>query len=52
MTACFGEVNPIPVKYALQLMNYDVGEPRLPLITMSLAGKEKLKQEMQKQKII
>ena len=48
----FSEVNPIPVKYALQLMNYDVGKPRLPLISMSLAGKEKLKQEMQKQKII
>ena len=48
----FSEVNPIPVKYALQLMNYDVGEPRLPLISMSLAGKEKLKQEMKKQKII
>ena len=30
-SALFCEVNPIPVKAALELMGWDVGEPRLPL---------------------
>lgn len=31
----FIEVNPIPVKYALNLMGFECGKPRLPLIEMS-----------------
>lgn len=41
--ALFSEVNPIPVKAALNMIGYNVGTPRLPLIEMSEKGKEKLK---------
>ena len=30
----FSEVNPIPVKYAMNKLGYDVGKPRLPLTEM------------------
>lgn len=39
----FIETNPIPVKTAMKLMGWDVGNFRLPLIDMSLKNKEKLK---------
>lgn len=39
----FAEVNPIPVKAALNIIGYDFGEPRLPLIPASDGVKEKLK---------
>lgn len=39
----FSEVNPIPIKAALNMMGFNVGIPRLPLVEMSEAGKEKLK---------
>ena len=35
----FAEVNPIPVKYALNLMGFDFGAPRLPLIELSTKNK-------------
>ena len=41
--ALFSEVNPIPVKAALNMIGYNFGIPRLPLIEMSEDGKEKLK---------
>ena len=41
--ALFSEVNPIPVKAALNMIGYDFGVPRLPLIEMTEEGKEKLK---------
>lgn len=41
--ALFCEVNPIPVKAALNMCGYDVGMPRLPLVEMSVSGKEKMK---------
>jgi 4-hydroxy-tetrahydrodipicolinate synthase len=44
--ALFCEVNPIPVKEALNLMGYNYGIPRLPLVEMSDKGKEKIKSEM------
>lgn len=44
--ALFCEVNPIPVKAALNMIGYNVGTPRLPLIEMSDSGKEKLKSEL------
>lgn len=40
--ALFCEVNPIPVKYALNYMGFKCGTPRLPLIELSDAGKEKV----------
>ncbi|MBR0427430.1 MAG: 4-hydroxy-tetrahydrodipicolinate synthase [Clostridia bacterium] len=45
--ALFSEVNPIPVKAALNMIGYDFGVPRLPLIEMSDEGKEKLKSLLQ-----
>lgn len=43
----FSEVNPIPVKAALNMKGYDYGIPRLPLIEMSADKKEKLKKAME-----
>ena len=42
----FCEVNPIPVKAALNLLGYNYGIPRLPLIPLSDAGKQKLEKAM------
>lgn len=36
INALFSEVNPIPVKEALNIMGYNFGKPRLPLIPMSV----------------
>lgn len=48
----FSEVNPIPVKYALNLKGYNFGIPRLPLIELSEENKEKMKKVMQKHSLI
>lgn len=44
--ALFLEVNPIPVKAALNLMGFDMGKPRLPLVEMSKTNLAILKQRM------
>lgn len=44
--ALFLEVNPIPVKAALNLMGFDMGKPRLPLIEMSQENLAILRQRM------
>ena len=41
--ALFSEVNPIPVKAACNMIGFNAGLPRLPLIEMSEAGQEKLR---------
>lgn len=38
----FCEVNPIPVKYALNAIGYDYGIPRLPLVELSKDKQEKM----------
>ena len=38
----FSEVNPIPVKAALNIIGYNYGVPRLPLIEMTEDGKKKI----------
>lgn len=43
----FCEVNPIPVKAALNLCGYQVGTPRLPLLEMSKTNQEMLKKEIE-----
>jgi 4-hydroxy-tetrahydrodipicolinate synthase len=48
MGKLFIEVNPIPVKNAMNMMGMDVGEPRLPLCDMEPANYEKLKISLQK----
>lgn len=43
----FCEVNPIPVKTALNMMGYNFGKSRLPLIDMSKSGKQRLKKSLE-----
>ncbi len=45
-SALFCEVNPIPVKVACNMLGFNSGTPRLPLIEMSNSGKERLKNAM------
>lgn len=45
-SALFSEVNPIPVKAACNMIGFNAGVPRMPLIEMTDAGKENLKNEM------
>lgn len=40
--ACFVEVNPIPVKEAMNLLGFGAGVPRAPLTKIEDAGREKL----------
>ena len=40
--ALFSDVNPIPVKEALNILGWDIGSCRMPLVDMSAEGKEKL----------
>ena len=40
--ALFSEVNPIPVKYALNQIGFDCGIPRLPLVELSDENKERI----------
>lgn len=46
--ALFCEVNPIPVKAALNMVGYNAGIPRLPLVEMTKANQEILKNEIEK----
>ncbi len=46
INALFCETNPIPVKTALNMMGYNFGTPRLPLVEMSDEGKITLKNAM------
>ena len=44
----FCEVNPIPVKHALNLMGYDYGIPRLPLTELTDKNKEKMEKVLKR----
>lgn len=46
INALFYEVNPIPVKAALNLMGFDVGTLRMPLTDMEPANVERLRKEL------
>ena len=46
----FCEVNPIPVKYALNVMGYNFGVPRLPLTELSKTNQEKMVKVLKKVK--
>lgn len=50
--ALFSEVNPIPVKTALNLMGRNVGKPRLPLVEMEEKNLNNLKLQMQEYGLI
>ena len=47
INSLFCEVNPIPVKAALNMIGYDFGKPRLPLIEMSSANSDILKNNLE-----
>ena len=48
----FSEVNPIPVKAAMNMLGFKAGGLRLPLVEMTSNGKEKLRKELKKLNII
>ncbi len=50
--ALFMDVNPIPVKAAMNIMGWKAGECRLPLVKMDEAKLERLKKEMKNAGII
>jgi len=43
----FFETNPIPVKEAMNLMGWNLGKPRLPMVPMSQGAKERMKKVME-----
>lgn len=45
--ALFWETNPVPVKAALELMGWPVGDPRLPLAKLSSANRQRLSDLLQ-----
>ena len=45
--ACFVEVNPIPVKEAMNLLGFEAGAPRAPLTVIETANRDKLKVAME-----
>ncbi len=52
INALFIDVNPIPVKEAMNLMGFDVGACRLPLFRLSDQNRQKLIQVLQKYNMI
>ena len=52
INALFSDVNPIPVKEAMNLMGWECGECRLPLVSMQPQAKEHLRALMQEQGLI
>lgn len=52
ISSLFCEVNPIPVKYALSQIGYNVGTPRLPLTEITEEGKEKVNRALKNLNII
>ena len=50
--ALFSEVTPIPVKYALNLMGYNYGKPRLPLVELSAKNQERMREAMKNHNLI
>lgn len=48
INALFSDVNPIPVKEAMDILGMGIGPCRLPLVPMSNSGRQVLKQELEK----
>ena len=51
INSLFSEVNPIPVKAALNNLGFNFGLPRLPLLEMSEEKRKKLFENLNNQKI-
>ena len=47
----FSEVNPIPIKTACNVIGFDAGIPRMPLVEMSESGRKELSLEIEKYKV-
>lgn len=47
INSLFCDVNPAPLKYVMNLLGYNFGIPRLPLIEPSENNKEKIKKELE-----
>ena len=52
ISALFSDVNPIPVKEAMNLMGMEVGPCRLPLVPMSDSARENLKNQLAKKGLL
>lgn len=52
MNIMFSDVNPIPIKTAMNLYGFDAGECKLPLVPMSVAGYHNLKDCLTKYDLI
>ncbi len=52
VNALFSDVNPIPVKEALNMMGYACGDCRLPLYPMTDSGKEALREQLKKHNLV
>ena len=52
INALFSDVNPIPVKEAMNMMGWECGECRLPLVSMQPQAKEHLRSLRQEQGLI
>lgn len=52
INSLFSDVNPIPVKAAMNLMGFDVGECRMPLAPMQPQALEKMKALLKKHKLL
>lgn len=52
MDIMFSDVNPIPVKTAMNLIGFNAGECRLPLVPMSYSGYHDLKECLQRYNLI
>jgi 4-hydroxy-tetrahydrodipicolinate synthase len=52
INALFSDVNPIPVKEAMNMMGMQVGPARLPLIPMADDKRELLKAELNKLELL
>ena len=50
--ALFCEVNPIPVKYAMNVLGWEAGECRLPLVEPSEAHKEYIEKALRAEGLI
>lgn len=48
INSLFYDVNPIPIKAALNYIGFDFGNPRLPLLEMNFKEKDKLFEELKK----
>lgn len=51
-TQLFSQVNPIPIKSAMNMMGMNAGDVRLPLVNMEGTDKENLKNVLKKMQLI